>query len=525
MSARNARTTACVRAMPGTLGSLAGRELGVAERHRPCRRARRSSLFGPPPRRRSGPPLPNGARREGVLVWDNDWYARPLPAPRLQPPLLLPGAASRERVARLVSVAIAAAALFASLAEREWGDARAGPARVFAVLACGPLFTGTYPYALGLAVALGALKALQARRGHGSPVLLAVLTAGLRRSPSSILCLACVAAFLAGGRASTADAVAMGAALLAVGLLQGSLLLVYRYEAEYPFFRLSELLASISLCARLRRARPARRSAVGPSPSSSGCGRSAQRRRYLVPSPIGENVTRLRGDRAPARAAGGGNRLVPAPLALRRRDHRRACLHASALRRSGGPTAATRAPRRRPSGRRRSPSWPSRPSPGDRVEVVPTGDHWEAYWVPRAGFPLARGWYRQLDIAENPLFYEDTLARPPTSRWLHSLGVRFVLLPDTQLGRVGEGREADLVRSGRAGLDRGRPRRPGDRLRGARCRARSSPAPGPAGDRARARSRRRRAHGGWDASPRRPLDADVARAPGSTSASRRLQTG
>ena len=30
--------------------------------------------------------------------------------------------------------------------------------------------------------------------------------------------------------------------------------------------------------------------------------------------------------------------------------------------------------------------------------------------------------------------------------------MRFVLLPDTQLGRVGEEREADLVRSGRAGL-------------------------------------------------------------------------
>jgi hypothetical protein len=83
---------------------------------------------------------------------------------------------------------------------------------------------------------------------------------------------------------------------------------------------------------------------------------------------------------------------------------------------------------------------------------VPTGDHWEAYWVPRAGFPLARGWYRQLDIAENPLFYEDTLDPASYIRWLHDLGVRFVLLPDTQLGRVGEEREADLVRSGRAGL-------------------------------------------------------------------------
>ena len=48
-------------------------------------------------------------------------------------------------------------------------------------------------------------------------------------------------------------------------------------------------------------------------------------------------------------------------------------------------------------------------TPDYRVEVVPTGDHWESYWLPRAGFPLARGWYRQLDIAQNPLFYESPL--------------------------------------------------------------------------------------------------------------------
>ena len=32
------------------------------------------------------------------------------------------------------------------------------------------------------------------------------------------------------------------------------------------------------------------------------------------------------------------------------------------------------------------------------------------------------------------------------------MGVRYVLLPDTQLGRMGEEREADLLRSGDSGL-------------------------------------------------------------------------
>ena len=33
------------------------------------------------------------------------------------------------------------------------------------------------------------------------------------------------------------------------------------------------------------------------------------------------------------------------------------------------------------------------------------------------------------------------------------LGVRYVLLPETQLGRVGEEREGELFRSGRSGLE------------------------------------------------------------------------
>ncbi len=68
--------------------------------------------------------------------------------------------------------------------------------------------------------------------------------------------------------------------------------------------------------------------------------------------------------------------------------------------------------------------------------------------MPRAGFPLARGWYRQLDIAQNPLFYEEPLEPSAYRAWLDSLGVRWVLLPNTQLGRIGEEREAELLRSG-----------------------------------------------------------------------------
>jgi len=44
--------------------------------------------------------------------------------------------------------------------------------------------------------------------------------------------------------------------------------------------------------------------------------------------------------------------------------------------------------------------------PPFRTEIPFTRFHWEA-WVVAAHFPLARGWERQLDIADNPLFYRD----------------------------------------------------------------------------------------------------------------------
>jgi hypothetical protein len=91
-------------------------------------------------------------------------------------------------------------------------------------------------------------------------------------------------------------------------------------------------------------------------------------------------------------------------------------------------------------------------SPNYRVEVVPTFGHWEAYFVPRAGFPLARGWYRQLDLAENPELYRAPLSASAYRSWLRRMGVRYVLLPSARLGPMGAKEEAELLRSGRSGL-------------------------------------------------------------------------
>jgi len=405
-------------------------------------------LLGPPPGDLPAHLYRTELVEDGVLVWDTLWYAGHYPLLTYSPLYYIPAALVGNDLVALVSV-VAAAALFAALAEREWGEAARWPARAFAVVACGPLFTGTYPYAAGLAAALGALVALQRGRTW-SAVALAAVTAGLSPLAFLFLCLAAVAAFLAGPRRLDRPVLTLGGALVVIGLLQGALLLLYRHESEYPFFRLSELLAVVALaaaCAALAlRGQGGRVVAL-----LFGLWALAAAVAFLVPSPIGENVTRLRGIVLPLAL------LAAALAAWRPRP-----LVVLAL---GGALAFTLIPyvgaalHRTETRSAEAAFWEpalallgSRWSPDYRVEVVPTGDHWEAYWLPRAGFPLARGWYRQLDIAGNPLFYEAPLGREEYEAWLRGLGVRYVLLPDTQLGRVGEEREAELLRSGRSGL-------------------------------------------------------------------------
>jgi hypothetical protein len=70
--------------------------------------------------------------------------------------------------------------------------------------------------------------------------------------------------------------------------------------------------------------------------------------------------------------------------------------------------------------------------PPFRIEIPFTKFHWEAYAVaPR--FPLPRGWERQLDIEDNPLFYDGRLTAARYDRWLHDRAIRFVAVADAPL--------------------------------------------------------------------------------------------
>jgi hypothetical protein len=84
--------------------------------------------------------------------------------------------------------------------------------------------------------------------------------------------------------------------------------------------------------------------------------------------------------------------------------------------------------------------------PPFRVEVPFTRDHWEAALLaPR--FAIARGWERQLDVADNPLFYAPKLSSAAYRAWLRTEAVRFVALPDAHLDYSAR-QEAALIEAG-----------------------------------------------------------------------------
>jgi hypothetical protein len=80
-----------------------------------------------------------------------------------------------------------------------------------------------------------------------------------------------------------------------------------------------------------------------------------------------------------------------------------------------------------------------------RVELVPTGSHWEARWV-APHVMIARGWERQLDEERNELFYDgQPLTADAYRSWLLEQSVSLVALPDAPLDYSGKA-EARLLR-------------------------------------------------------------------------------
>ncbi|MFT4049612.1 MAG: hypothetical protein QM648_07210 [Solirubrobacterales bacterium] len=93
------------------------------------------------------------------------------------------------------------------------------------------------------------------------------------------------------------------------------------------------------------------------------------------------------------------------------------------------------------------------PSRDQKVEIVFTRNHFEAAYVANQR-PIARGWERQLDTKYNAVFYDGTLDPRTYARWLMANDVRWVALPKTATLDYSGRDEAQLIRSDLAYLDR-----------------------------------------------------------------------
>lgn len=383
---------------------------------------------------------------QGALLWDNLWFAGHYPLASYSFLYYLVAAVVGNLPLVFVS-AVVSPALFASIAYREWGDAARWPSRVFAVLAAAPLFTGLYSYSLGFTAMLAALEAFQKGK-LWLAALFAALTLGFSPLAFVFLCVILAAVFVAHRRFTRRTLVISGTlgTIAAAGL---AVMIVFPSNGVYTFnpvdfgSALGTCAVGTLLARRAPRARALMAFFVIWGVASIVC--------YMFPNPVGDNITRLRAFVLPVMLLTAilvrfrPRWLVVVALGVALGYNVVPYLMLIPYRLDGRPTTQ----------RFWAPALgyvKSGSEPNYRIEVVPTAAHWESYWVPHSGLALARGFYRQLDIADNPMLFHKRLTPTTYVAWLRSEGIRYVLVPATKLDPFFGPAEARIVRSPATGL-------------------------------------------------------------------------
>ena len=379
----------------------------------------------------------------GFALWNNFWYAGRYSFVTYSV-LYYPLAALLGIRLLAVATVSTASLAFAVVLWREWGPSTRWSSRTFAVVWAGIVFSAAFPFALGAALALLALWALQAR-SHWRFALLAALT--LAASPLAFLLLTLLLAGFGIARWDERRALLVPALTIAgFGAIEVLISRSFPDPGRYPF-SWQELAAALIFCVlgaaltwRVERAKGMRWIFVVYLVACVAC--------YLIPSAIGENVARLRYAAVP---------MAVLMLSLRRWRPLPVCLGALCLALSWNltPIAFSFIKGRDPAA---SPAYwapaiaflRTHLQPSYRVEAVDTAGHWPAVYLAEAEIPLARGDYRQSDFPQNEVLY-DNFAPAAYLAWLRGLGVRYVVLtkaPPDYSARD----EATLLRSGRSGL-------------------------------------------------------------------------
>ncbi|HEX2703890.1 MAG TPA: hypothetical protein VHM72_10730 [Solirubrobacteraceae bacterium] len=381
-------------------------------------------------------------RRFGFTLWDFGWYAGHW---TLGYSVLFPAVGAGLGIAATaVACAAASAWAFDCLVVPRYGRAGRFGSLTFAAGTVVQVAIGRGPFLLGQALGLAAVVALQ-RRGYRSGVLavtLAVACSLASPLPGLFLALATFA-WLVGELPAWRWSLA--ATVVGAAVPIGALELLFPGQGRMPFavLDLFGTLVPLAVIALLldRRERILRLGVAlyGALTVAS----------YLIPTALGVNVTRL------ATSVGLGFIICLPARSVRSRLLFGAAFVVLFLGQwmpARGPLLGWRNPATTAAYFRPLLDYlVPREHPLARVEVVPLSTHWESDFV-ALRLPLARGWERQLDTADNPIFYQPGRLTAKSYRaWLEHNGVRYVALADAPLDYAGIA-EARLVRHGVAGL-------------------------------------------------------------------------
>jgi hypothetical protein len=355
-------------------------------------------------------------RAHGWVLWDNGWYGGHFQVSYsvLFPPL---GASIGVYGAALVCAASSAWA-FERLVATASGRRNFGPGILFAAGTAVAVAIGQLPFLAGVAAGLLALLAASRNR-----TVVAIVFSASCALFSQIAGAFLVLAILSWALTSAAGErrrlfVLTGVAALPV-LMQSIML---PHLGPFPFMG-PDLFVLESVCVLGVIALPKEYRALRVGLVLYGATALAV---FVVPNPLGGNVGRAILYFAPALFAFLGTlpgrrafallvlpllvwQYVPALSSLQSDNSRQASYYAPLVK-----------------------FLTSQPTIG-RLEIPFTSAHWEAAYVaPRV--PLARGWLRQLDTLDNPIFYASASINATSyHQWLLRSGVTWVALPDVSL--------------------------------------------------------------------------------------------
>ena len=367
--------------------------------------------------------------RAGFVIWNPDWYdGHSVPGySLLYPPLgallgpALVGAAS----------AVAATWVFGRLALDAWGQRAWLGVVWFGLASAVALYSGRITFALGLALGLGALLAIQRERA-GWAAMLGFLASAASPVAGLFVALAGASVFLASRFRLTRKPAAALPVRAAVAAAAGALLLIvllaiaFPTSGYHPFGFASYLWIPLLAVAILVFA------GVREGPLLWGVllytllGLAA----VVIDTPLGGNVTRLG-----ATFAG----PILAILLLRRRPRVLVLLAIPLLiwqwqttvedvsRAQADPSteAAYFEPLLDELALRSSRSAPL------KVHVPPTRSRWEATYLAES-YPITRGWLRQEESDDFRLFRDGPIEPEAYLEWLRDRGVTHVALPDAE---------------------------------------------------------------------------------------------